>query len=68
LNSWSCGYCDAARHDGGSGDAEPSPGDEIAAGDNRSSMLFSRFRTDRLGRFASRNVVFRHLTSPFPER
>jgi len=75
LSCWDCLYTlsscdrDATRDDCGGGDAESGTGDEIAPGDNRSSMLFSWLGTDRLGRLvACWIVVFRHQTSPFPER
>jgi hypothetical protein len=50
LNTWPGGDRDATSNDCGGGDAEPSSRDEIAARDNRSSVLFSWFRADWLGR------------------
>jgi hypothetical protein len=50
LNTWPGGYCDATCNDCGGGDAEPSSRDEIATRDNRSSMFFSWFCADWLGR------------------
>jgi hypothetical protein len=50
LNTWPGGYRDATSNDCGGGDAEPSSRDEVAARDNRSSMLFSWFGADWLGR------------------
>jgi hypothetical protein len=48
------GYRYATCNNRGGGDAEPSPSDEIASGDNRPSVLFSWLRTDRLGRLLAR--------------
>jgi hypothetical protein len=50
LDTWPGGYRDATCNDCGGGDAEPSSRDEIAAGDHRSSVLFSWFGADWLGR------------------
>jgi hypothetical protein len=50
LGTWPGGHCDATCNDCSGGDAEPSSRDEVAAGDNRPSMLFSWFGADWLGR------------------
>ena len=54
LDTWPGGHCDATCNDCSGGDAEPSSRDEVAAGDNRSSMLFSWFGADLLGRLLAR--------------
>jgi hypothetical protein len=53
LYSLSSGNGDAARDYRGGRHAEACARDEIAAGDNRSSALFSCFRTDRVGRLVA---------------
>jgi hypothetical protein len=52
LNSLTSGYSDSARDYRGGRHAEACARDEIAAGDNRSSVLFSSVCTDLFGRLA----------------
>jgi hypothetical protein len=69
LHTLTSCHAHPASHDRRGGDAEPSPSDEVASGDYRPSVFFSGLLIDRVGRLvACWTVVFRHQTSPFPER
>jgi hypothetical protein len=50
LRSLSGGNCDTTCNDGSGGDAEASTGNEVAAGDDRSSSFFGLLGFDWLGR------------------
>jgi len=50
LPGWPRGHCHATCNDCGGGDAESGTRDEIAAGDDGSSVLFGWLVTDWLGR------------------
>jgi hypothetical protein len=54
LGTWPGGHCDATCNDCRGGDTESRSRDEVATRDYRSSMLFSWFGADWLGRLLAR--------------